>query len=292
MNPDRDFDRLLDQWFADGPSEVADRVLVEVADRIERQSQRPAWRLPGRDFQMNLKLRWIAAAAVLVVAIFAGTKVLAPTPNSGTGGVSPTASSSPSPSPSPAATSAAATSTAPQGSNFIHAVNFDVPLSLTYGPDWRVAGIDKGQVDLLRGDTDLGIHSTALVTLPGATLTDPWIPVPADFVGWINQRPEFVPSAPRTVTFAGRSGTLIDADIVWKDGAAEHNFLRYGTGGWKYGKDNNVGHRVRFIILPGPSGVGGLVIVMNAPGADFEAAATSLDGVLATLQFDAPTASP
>ena len=210
------------------------------------------------------------------------TRLLGPTPNSGTGGVSPTASSAPPP--------ATYTMTAgPQGTTVLHAAIFDVPLSLTFGADWNVAAVDKGQVDLLRGDTDLGIHSTALVTLPGATLTDPWIPVPADFVGWINQRPEFVPSAPRTVTFAGRSGTLIDADIVWKDGAANHDFLRYGTGGWAYNQYNNVGHRARFIILPGPSGVGGLVIVMNAPGADFEAAATSLDALLATIQFDAPT---
>jgi hypothetical protein len=292
MNPDRDFDRLLDQWFADGPSEVADRVVVEVADRIERQSQRPAWRLPRRHLQMNLRLRWIAAAAVLVVAIVAGTRVLAPTPNSGTGGVSPTASSSPSP--SPAETSTAATSTGQQGSNVIHAVNFDVPLSLTYGVDWRIEAIGKELVDLRRGDvggTDMGIHSMRLVTLPGATLTDPWIPVPADFVAWLDQRPEFVPSAPRTVTIGGRSGTLIDAEFVWKDGTAKRDFLRYGTGAWLYDK-YDAGNRVRFIILPGPSGAGGLVIVMNAKDADFEAAATSLDGVLATLQFDAPTASP
>lgn len=284
MNPDRDLDRLLDQWFADGPREVADRVVLEVADRIERQPQRPAWRLPGRDFQVNLRLRWIAAAAVLVVAIFAGTKVLAPAPNSGVGGVSPTASSSPSP--SPAATSTVTTD--PQGTTLIHAVNFDVPLSLRFSADWRTAHIDKGVVDLLHGDTDMGIHSMALVTLPGATLTDAWIPVPADFVAWIDQRPEFVPSAPRTVTIAGRSGTLIDAEFVWKDGTAKRDFLRYGTGAWLYDQ-YNVGHRIRFIILPGPSGVDGLVIVMNAPGADFEAAATSLDALLATIQFDAPT---
>jgi hypothetical protein len=294
MNPDRDLDRLLEAWFAEGPREVADRVVLQVADRIERQSQRPAWRLPRRDSQVNLNLRWIAAAAVLVVAIFAGTRVLAPTPNSGTAGISPTASSSKSPSPSPAATYTV--TAGPQGTTVLHAPNFDVPLSLTLGADWKITAIDKGVVDLgfcpahARACIDMGIHSMALVTLPGATLTDPWIPVPADFVAWIDQRPEFVPSAPRTVTIAGRSGTLIDTEYVWKDGTAKRDFLRYGTGAWSYDQ-YNVGHRIRFIILPGPSGVGGLVIVMNAPGADFEGAATALDALLATIQFD-PAPSP
>ena len=89
MNTDRDFDRLLDQWFADGPREVSDRVVVEVADRIERQSQRPAWRLPGRNVHVNLKLQWLAAAAALVGAVFVDTRFLAPSSNSGNGGASP-----------------------------------------------------------------------------------------------------------------------------------------------------------------------------------------------------------
>ena len=42
---ERDIERLLDRWFADGPTEVADRVIDEVADRIDRQPQRPAWRV-------------------------------------------------------------------------------------------------------------------------------------------------------------------------------------------------------------------------------------------------------
>jgi len=283
MNPDRDFDRLLDQWFADGPSEAADRVVLQVADRIERQSQRPAWRLPWR-LQMNLKVYGIAAAAVLVVAVFAGIRLLGPTPSAGVGGLSPAASASPSPSPTTSPTA----SDDPNHTTVIHAVNFDVPLTLRYTSDWKPAHIDTGVIDLLHGDTDMGIHSTAMVTLPGATLTDPWIPVPADFVAWINGRPEFTPYAPRTVTIAGRSGTLIDTEYVWKDGTAKRDFLRYGTGAWLYDQ-YNVGHRIRFIILPGPSGVGGLVVVMNAPSADFDAAATSLDALLATIQFDAPT---
>ena len=48
MTQQRDIERLLDRWFAEGPSVVADRVIDVVADRIERQPQRPAWRLAWR----------------------------------------------------------------------------------------------------------------------------------------------------------------------------------------------------------------------------------------------------
>jgi len=272
MNSDRDFNRLLDQWFADGPREVSDRVVGEVADRIERQSQRPAWRFPGRHFQVNLKLQWIAAAAaVLIVAVFAGTKLLGPAPNSGVGGASPTPSASPDP-------------------NFVHATAFGVPLSLTLSGGWTRDGIERTNLDLQHGDVDLGFHPMSSVTLPGATVADPWITVPTDFVAWVKARPEYTAIQTRPVTVGGRSGTEIDADFVWKDGTAKRDFLRYGTGAWLYDQ-GDAGHRVRFIIVPGPSGAG-FIIVVNAKAADFDASTAALDVVLATVHFDGPGATP
>ena len=102
MKPDRDIERLLDRWFADGPMEVPDRVIDVVADRIGRQPQRPAWRLLWRDTPMNSTQRMVAAAvAVILVAVVALAIVgrpsdsgigTAPTPN-------PTLKGSPSPTP-------------------------------------------------------------------------------------------------------------------------------------------------------------------------------------------------
>jgi hypothetical protein len=108
MNPDRDFDRLLDQWFADGPMEVADRVVVQVSDRIERQSQRPAWRLAWRHPMRTPITFALAAAAVLVVAVV-GYNLL---PRSSSVGGPPTATPVPTTShstPSALATSAVTT---------------------------------------------------------------------------------------------------------------------------------------------------------------------------------------
>ena len=47
MTADRDIERLLDAWFVDGPTQVPDHVFDEAVDRVDRQPQRPAWRLPG-----------------------------------------------------------------------------------------------------------------------------------------------------------------------------------------------------------------------------------------------------
>ena len=41
MNEDRDLNRLLDAWFAEGPVQVADRVIDGTANRIARQRQTP-----------------------------------------------------------------------------------------------------------------------------------------------------------------------------------------------------------------------------------------------------------
>ena len=72
MTQQRDIERLLDLWFSDGPTESPDRVIDVVADRIERQPQRPAWRFHLREIHVNTMLRaGIAVAAVVVVAFIA-----------------------------------------------------------------------------------------------------------------------------------------------------------------------------------------------------------------------------
>ena len=66
MNQHRDTERLLDHWMRDGPTVAPDRVLDIVVDRIERQAQRPAWRLDWRRYAMNptsqdsLRPRWLS----------------------------------------------------------------------------------------------------------------------------------------------------------------------------------------------------------------------------------------
>jgi hypothetical protein len=99
MTQEREINQILDLWFSDGPTEAPDRVLAHVADRIERQSQRPAWRLDRRQHVMSSLTRLaFAAAAVLAVAVIGYNLLPA---SSGVGGPSVTNSPSASPATSP-----------------------------------------------------------------------------------------------------------------------------------------------------------------------------------------------
>lgn len=76
MTTQRDIERLLDNWLRDGPDAVADRVIDGVADRIEHQSQRPAWQVHWRDSHVNTNLRPLAAIAAVIVVAVAGLAVI------------------------------------------------------------------------------------------------------------------------------------------------------------------------------------------------------------------------
>ena len=102
MTQQRDIERLLDHWFSDGPDRAPDRVVDVLVDRIDRQAQRPAWRLQGRQAPVNAYAKIaVAAAAVLLVAVI-GYNVL-PGQSGGVGGP---ATASPAPTSSPAASPA------------------------------------------------------------------------------------------------------------------------------------------------------------------------------------------
>jgi hypothetical protein len=73
MTEDRDLNRLLDAWFADGPVQVADRVIDDVANRITRQRQTPAWRLHAWRFpSMSTPIKLVAIGAALLAVLVGG----------------------------------------------------------------------------------------------------------------------------------------------------------------------------------------------------------------------------
>ena len=104
MTHERDLERLLDTWFADGPQVVADRVIDDTAARIARQRQRPAWRLqPWRFPVMSTSLKLAFIGAALLAALGAGSFLFggagrgpAPGPSAPTPTPAPTAPPSPS----------------------------------------------------------------------------------------------------------------------------------------------------------------------------------------------------
>ena len=74
MSTERDTDRLLRQWLDEGPNRAADGLVETVEGRIERQRQRPVWRLTWRDLFMNRTIGAFAAGmAVVAVALIGFT---------------------------------------------------------------------------------------------------------------------------------------------------------------------------------------------------------------------------
>ena len=68
MSATRDFDRLMEAFFEDGPTVMPDRVLNAIADdvnRIDVRADAGSWRSP-------LMLRSMFAAAVVVAVLLGG----------------------------------------------------------------------------------------------------------------------------------------------------------------------------------------------------------------------------
>jgi hypothetical protein len=101
MTHDRDIERILGQWLGDGSIEAPDRVIDVVADRIEHQSQRPAWRLQWRQPHVISYLRLSAVVAAIVIVVIAGINLAGSSSSSGVGGATPQPSSTPTESQTP-----------------------------------------------------------------------------------------------------------------------------------------------------------------------------------------------
>lgn len=73
MTDQRELDRLLDAFFADGTDELADRVIDAALDQIGHTRQRRAVRMPWRFSTMNMLTR---LAAVVVIGVLVGGGML------------------------------------------------------------------------------------------------------------------------------------------------------------------------------------------------------------------------
>lgn len=180
MTQQRDIERLLDHWLSEGAGQAPDRVVDIVTDRIERQSQRPAWRLQWRPRTVNAYAKIaVAAAAVLIVAVV-GYNIL---PGSSTSEGGPAATPSPSATPSPVAS--ASPSAAPSASAVL--------------PTWYSADDFSGA-----GILSSGSHTTRSFT-PGFTYSVP--------DGWVNDSDSadffaLFPDTPANRAEFARSGAL------------------------------------------------------------------------------------
>jgi hypothetical protein len=207
MNERSDMDRVLRHWFADGPSEMPDRVVETVADRIGRQRQRRASRLPWRPYDMNSTIKIGTAIAAVFVLAVVGWNLLPGRPASSIG--------QPSSSPSPSATASQSPTPSPTPRSAQLVVQ---QKNIAWTADVPVGWVDNGW--FLASSQGTESPTGIAVGAPGANYvpTDPCDGVGknldgqsvADVVAALEAREDLVVSNKVDTTLGGYSGTRVD----------------------------------------------------------------------------------
>jgi hypothetical protein len=160
MTEQRELDQLLGAFFADGPDQVADRVIDGALVQIDHTRQRRAIRLPRRFQTMPMLTRLAAAAVIGVLAVGGAFYLIKPGQPAGVGGPSPASGVSASPS-QPAATPAQTPAASPTAK--------PSPMALTgplgAGRQIHIATVLADGRVLVAGGTDYADQPLASVTL-------------------------------------------------------------------------------------------------------------------------------
>ena len=69
MTSELDVDRVLEDWFAQGPSRLPDRVITETVENIDHIKQRRYLLPPGRERMARLLIAGTGLAAALIAAV-------------------------------------------------------------------------------------------------------------------------------------------------------------------------------------------------------------------------------
>ena len=213
MNESRDFDRLLDAWFAEGPVQVADRVIDDTANRIARQRQTPAWRLRSWRFppmSTPIKLVTIGAALLAVLvggAVFMGGGSAPPAPT-------PTPAPTPAPTPSPMALKAGPL----EPGTYLVRPFADIPLTWTVTvpagwsgfEDWGIVGPE------LPGNVGTALVMADKIGVPADSCRAEGTPAAAtvdEFIESIQARDDWVVSDPVDIAVGGYTGRRINIEL-------------------------------------------------------------------------------
>lgn len=276
MNDDPQLGRAIEAWLADGPHVMPDRVLFDVADRIDRQRQRPAWRLPWRLPTMRTPM--FAIAGITLVAVL-GIVALVPlgiggTPSPAPASAAPAASNPPSPTPALASASPVACEddlpgcAGPLGVGPNRSDQFEPRLFFTTADAWTNV-IDQPHVYKL----DPAASTESLIAWSGTRVADDCTPTPkagigstaTDVLAYVRQHPGLEVSDPVRSTIDGLPATTVDLTVKagWQiqcaDGVrTDVQFLVTAPGDWWYGVAP--GMRMRLVLVDESRGTGA-----NAP---------------------------
>jgi len=196
---------------------MPDRVYLSIVDQVERQPQRPAWRLqPWRFPSVNTPLKVVLIGAALIAALAAGAVLVGGSPNRGAV-VAPT----PTPTPTVAPTPTPIPPTLPNGdlapgTYTAHPLpgmtwTITVPAGWTGSDDWFVSYDVVPEVHSVSvgGPTENENVPTdscaAAGTKPAASVDE--------FIAAVQAREDWTVSAPVDVTLSGYAATRIDLEV-------------------------------------------------------------------------------
>jgi hypothetical protein len=218
MSTERDTERLLRQWLDEGPTRAADRLVEHVEERIDRQRQRPVWRLNWRNLIMNRTIGSFAAGMAVVAVALIGYNVLAGQGKDGSGGIgAPTEPSAPAAlTPSPAPTPA------PQSAEPVAADSLTVTFTAPAPNGWDQGDttVTKGEeaaVEILEDRSVMSAYPACIYgPAPGIGRTA------SDIAEALAAREGMDASAPDPVEVGGLAGHVLDLAVAdgWTDTCA------------------------------------------------------------------------
>jgi len=174
MSTNRDFERITDAWLADGPTQLADRILDAALDEVHTTRQRRRLPVPWRFHTMSLQIRLAAAAVIGVIAVGA---IYLNLPGRGdVGGPNPTPTSAPTATPAPSVDLDVSTWTpftsARYGFSARYPSSFGAVPSYTF---WRIPNFTGNMFDGFNSAGIVKWLSGASMALPAETTQEAWL---------------------------------------------------------------------------------------------------------------------
>ena len=290
MSTERDTERLLRQWLDEGPTRAADRLVEHVEERIDRQRQRPVWRLTWRNLIMNRTIGSFAAGMAVVAVALIGYNVLAGQGKDGSGGIGPPAG--------PSATVGVAPSEVPPSAPPSEAPEAGLTVSFASLPDgWGQDGNTVGTSD----DVTVEVMEDRSVMSPiPECVNGPASGVgqsASDFVGALATREGLDVTGPEAVEVGELSGQMLELGLSdgwtgqcpWWEDPDTYFVPLFGTfdekNYWLYNAVVNE-ERTRVYVLDKPDG-GNVVVAAWAPNANLWAAhEAEITSIVSAIEFD------
>jgi hypothetical protein len=280
MSTDRDVTRIVRSWLDEGVTALPDRVLDLVLDQIPATPQRRASWLARRFPVMTNYVRFVAAAAAIILFAVLAVKVI---PGLGVGGPSAT----PTPEPTPSASQRAATPTGPvtPGNTQATAV-FSTPFTwYASNSGWLFDGETANSVDIhaeqggFRGltlYTDVRLYKDPCDDSKGLVI--PAAATPQDLATAIASLPGAEVSAVTAVAVDGHAGSQVDFSVPPSaPGCASSGKVRIMEVGPSIVDEFNTGLHLRYSIIT----VNGTLVLLESWTT---ASAAGLDGDFAEIR--------